>query len=266
VYLKIYQLQPSSDRKKQTKYQNTRTSRHPSVNPSLNTIPTPLEPASRAQRSRRSVATTTEEAGPAREAPKTRRSARASTGASTAAGAGAGAGAGTAARAGTPLSRDLALQVLDSTADIAGVSQMARSDEKSTTTNTVRGVAVSLGLLRREVGDLAVLLAVARVAVEHHAGDALLDGRVELRDGVDHDGRALGVAGGDDDGVRALRGGLFENADCFVVSGGGCAAGEGVGADAGGVGASDTLAGDVVAVGLLEAVAGGWADGGSLGM
>jgi hypothetical protein len=143
---------------------------------------------------------------------------------------------------------------------------VARSNEKSTTADAVGGVAVGLGLLRREVGDLAVLLAVAGVAVQHDTSNAVLDGGVELRDGVNHDGRALGVASGDNDGVRALRGRLLENADGFVVSGGSGAAGESVGADAGGVGTSDTLAGNIVAVGLLEAVAGGWADGGTLGM
>jgi hypothetical protein len=143
---------------------------------------------------------------------------------------------------------------------------VARSDEKSTTADAVGGVAVSLGLLRREVGDLAVLLTVAGVAVQHDTSNAVLDGGVELRDGINHDGRALGVAGGHDDGVRALLGRFLEDGDGFVVGGGRGAAGEGVGADAGGVSASDTLAGDVVAVGLLEAVAGGWADGGTLGM
>ena len=162
------------------------------------------------------------------------------------------------------MSRDLALQVLDSTADVAGVSQVARSDEKGTAANTVRGVAISLGLLGREVGDLAVLLLVAGVAVKHDTSDTLLDGRVKLRDGVNHDGCALRVAGGDDDGVRALLGSVLENADGFVVGAGSGAARQGVGADAGLVGTADTLAGDVVVVGLLQAVAGGWADGGTL--
>ena len=153
---------------------------------------------------------------------------------------------------------------VDSLGHLGLVSEMARSNQKGATTDTVRSVADSESLLGREVGDLAVLLLVAGVAVKHDTSDTLLDGRVKLRDGVNHDGRALRVAGGDDDGVRALLGRVLENADGFVVGGGSGAARQGVGADAGLVGTADTLAGDVVVVGLLQAVAGGWADGGTL--
>lgn len=159
------------------------------------------------------------------------------------------------------LSRDLRLQVLDSIANIASVSQVASSNEEGAAADAVRDVAVSLCLLVGEVGDLAALLRVASVAVQHHAGDAILGSGVELRHSIDHDGGALRVAGRDDDGVGALGGCLFEDVHGFGV--GGCcgAAGKSVGADAGRVGASNALAGDVVAVGLLEAVAGGRADG-----
>lgn len=209
------------------------------------------------QRSSRSVA---KDSGPARETSKTGRSLSGSDGAAAASTGAGAAGAG----AGTALGRDLGLQVRDRLLDVASVSQVTGSDEERAAANAIRGVAVSLRLLRREVGDLAVLLLVAGVAVKHDTSDTLLDGRVKLRDGVNHDGRALRVAGGDDDGVRALLGRVLENADGFVVGAGSGAARQGVGADAGLVGTADTLAGDVVVVGLLQAVAGGWADGGTL--
>ena len=119
-----------------------------------------------------------------------------------------------------------------------------------------------------EVSDrqLAEDLTLRGIAVE--GVHALPDGGHRHEEGADprRSERTCGPSStcGDDDGVRALRGSLLENADCLGVGGGGRAAGEGVRAHAGGVGASDTLAGDVVVVGLLQAVAGGWADGGTL--
>jgi hypothetical protein len=228
----------------------------------LKPIATPLEPASQAKST---IQTDTDRSvtEDARPTPQTRRRLGSSAGAAA---AGTRARAGAARAAAAALSRNLALQVLHRAAHIAGVSQMPRRNEQRTTANTVRSIAVSLRLLGREVGDLAAFLAVAGVAVQHDTCDALLDRRVELGDGVDHDGRALRVAGRHDDRVRALLRRVLEDADRFVVGGGRGAAGQRVGADAGGVGASYTLAGDVVVVGFLEAVAGRGADGGTLGM
>ena len=182
--------------------------------------------------------------------------------ATVAASAGTVAGAAGAAT----LGRDLRLQVLHSIIDIASVGQVARSNEQRTATDAVRGVAVSLRLLRREVGDLSAFLTVASVAVKHHTSNPVLNAGVELRHGVHHHGGALGVAGGHDDGVGALLCRLFEKTHGFLVGATSGAARQGVGAHASPVGASNALAGDVVVVGLLEAVAGGWADGGTLNM
>jgi hypothetical protein len=68
-------------------------------------------------------------------------------------------------------------------------------------------VAEHLGAVGGEALDLAAGLLILRVAVEHDAGDARLDGGGELLDGAVGDGRALRVAAADDDGVGALAGG-----------------------------------------------------------
>lgn len=142
---------------------------------------------------------------------------------------------------------------------------MAGSDHKGAAANAVRGVAEGKRLLVGEVGDLAAFLAVASVAVEHHAGDLLFHGVVQALHRGRHNGGALRVASGDDDGVRALAGGQVEETLGFAVGCTGGAFGEGVGAYAGGVRVAYTLAGDVVgAVLLLEAGASGGTDGGAL--
>lgn len=162
-------------------------------------------------------------------------------------------------------SRNALLKELHRLRHISLVSQVASSNQERTTANTIGDVAVRLGLLGREVRDLAALLLVASVAVEHHAGDLVLDGRRQTLDGGGHDGCALAVAAGDDDGVWALAGGEVEEALGFAVGGAVGSFGERVGADAGAVGASDALARDLVgAVLLLEAFAGGRADGRAL--
>lgn len=151
-------------------------------------------------------------------------------------------------------SGDALRQVVNRIANVASVSQVTSSNDKSATANTVRDIAESQSLLIREVGDLATLLAVASVAVENNTSDLLLDGIVEALHGGGHDGRALAVAAGDDDGVRALAGGQVEEALRLAVGGAGGAFGQGVGAHARGVGAADALAGDTVcAVLLLQA-------------
>lgn len=142
---------------------------------------------------------------------------------------------------------------------------MASSDDKTAAAHAVGDVAVSLGLLSREAGDLAALLGIASVAVEHDAGNPGLDVVGEAPDGSDHHGRALAVATTDDDGVRALGGGQVEEALCFAVGGAVGAFGKDVGADAGSVRATDTLARDlVVAVSPFQARASGWTDSGAL--
>lgn len=142
---------------------------------------------------------------------------------------------------------------------------MARSNDKSATANTVRDIAESQRLLIGEVGDLAALLAVASVAVENDTGNLLLDGVIEALHGGGHDSRALAIATGDDDGVRALAGGQVEEALGLAIGGGSGAFGQGVGAYARGVGAADALAGDAVrAVLLLQAGAGRGTDGRAL--
>lgn len=144
---------------------------------------------------------------------------------------------------------------------------MTSSDDERTAANAVRSVAESKRLLVREVGDLAALLAIAGVAVQHDAGNLLLDIVVETLDRGGHDGSALAVAAGDDDGVRALAGGEVEEALGLAVGAGSGAFGQGVGAYGGVVGAADALAGDLVgAVFVLQALAGGRADGGTLEM
>jgi hypothetical protein len=151
-------------------------------------------------------------------------------------------------------SSDALHKEVNSLANISSVSQVASSNQQSATANSIGDVAESERLLGREVGDLAVLLLVASVAVEHDAGDSLLGGGGQTLHGSGHDGRALGVAGSDDDGVGALGRGQLEEALGLAVGGARGAFGQSVLADAGGVGSSDALAGDAVgAVLLLEA-------------
>lgn len=142
---------------------------------------------------------------------------------------------------------------------------MARSHQEPTPTHAVGNIAERQRLLRREVGDLTPLLAVARVAVQHHARDLVLDRVAQtLHRGRHHRG-ALRVAARDDHGVGALAGRQVEEALSFAVGTAGGAFGKGVGAYARGVGAADALAGDLVgAVLVFEALAGGRADGGTL--
>jgi hypothetical protein len=131
---------------------------------------------------------------------------------------------------------------------------VAGSNQKGAATNAIGDVAESERLLGREVGDLAVLLLVASVAIEHDAGDSLLGGGGQTLNGSGHDGRALGVARAHDDGVGALGRGQLEEALRLAVGGARGAFRQSVLADAGGVGSSDALAGDAVgAVLLLEA-------------
>lgn len=123
---------------------------------------------------------------------------------------------------------------------------MASSNNKSTAADTISQVAERQGLLRREVRDLAVVLRVARVAVQHDTRDLVLDGRRQPAHGGRHHSRALAVAAGHNDRVRALGGGQVEEALRFAVSSARSAFGEGVGADGGLVWAADALAGDLV--------------------
>jgi hypothetical protein len=157
-------------------------------------------------------------------------------------------------RAGTTSSSDALHKEINSLANISSVSQVASSDQKSTAADSIGDVAESKRLLRGEVGDLAVLLLVASVAVEHDAGDSLLSGIGQTLHGSGHDGRALRVARAHNDGVGALGRGQLEEALGLAVGGARSAFGQSVLADAGGVGSSDALAGDAVgAVLLLEA-------------
>ena len=133
---------------------------------------------------------------------------------------------------------------------------MTGSNQKSATANTVRGVADSERLLGREVGDLAVLLAVASVAVKHDTSNLSLGGFRQASDGSDHDGCALRVAATHNNGVGTLGGGQVEHLLCLAVgSGAGAVAGKSVGSKAGGVGPSDALAGYLAWEFLLEAAA-----------
>jgi hypothetical protein len=165
----------------------------------------------------------------------------------------------------TASSGDAALQVGKGVRHIASVSKVASSDHKATAADTVGNVAEGEGLLRWEVGDLAILLGIAGVAVKHDTSDLVIDGSGNTLDGSDHDGSALRVTTGNDDGVRALGGSKVEKALGLAV---GSAVGsfrKGVGAYAGGVGAANTLAGDVAgAVFGLEAFASRRANGGAL--
>ena len=65
-------------------------------------------------------------------------------------------------------------------ARIASVSKVGRRDVQRTVADGVGGVAVDLGLLGREVGDTAIVLAVLGVAEEDDTLDLVLDGRVEF--------------------------------------------------------------------------------------
>lgn len=123
---------------------------------------------------------------------------------------------------------------------------MASRDNQSTAADTISQVAERQGLLRREVRDLAVVLRIARVAVQHDTCDLVLHRRRQPAHGGRHHGRALAVAAGHNDRVRALGGGQVEEALRFAVGGARGAFGEGVGADGRLVRAADTLAGDLV--------------------
>ena len=142
---------------------------------------------------------------------------------------------------------------------------MASSNHEAATADTVGKVAESECLLRGEVGDLATLLTVAGVSVEHNTSDLVFDGRRKTLDGSGHDGCALRVATGNDDGVGAFGGGQIEEALSLAVGGARGTFGESVGADAGSVGASNTLAGNIAgAVGGLQTLAGGGTNGRTL--
>jgi hypothetical protein len=142
---------------------------------------------------------------------------------------------------------------------------VASSDQESTAADSIGDVAESEHLLGGEVGDLAVLLLVAGVAVEHDTCDLRLGGVCQTLHGRGHDGGALRVAAGYDDGVGALGRGQLEEALGLAICSACGALGQSVLADASGVGGSDALAGDVVgAVMLLEAFAGRGTDGRAL--
>jgi hypothetical protein len=142
---------------------------------------------------------------------------------------------------------------------------VASSNQESTAADAIGDVAESEHPVGGEVGDLAVLLLVAGVAVEHDTGDFGLGGVGQTLHGGGHDGRALGVAAGYDDGVGALGRGQLEEALGLAVGSASGAFWQSVLADASGVGSSDALAGDIVgAVMLLEALAGRRTDGGAL--
>jgi hypothetical protein len=154
------------------------------------------------------------------------------------------------------LGLDALRKEVDSLGHLGLVSEMARSNQKGATTDTVRSVADSESLLGREVGDLAVLLAVAGVAVKHDASHLSLGGFRQASDGSDHDGCALRVAATHNNGVGAFGGGQVEHLLCLAVgSGAGAVARKSVGSKAGGVGPSDALAGYLAWELLLEAAA-----------
>ena len=145
---------------------------------------------------------------------------------------------------------------VDGLGDLGLVSEVARSNQKGATADTVRSVADSKSLLGREVRDLAVLLAVAGVAVKHDASHLGLCRFRQAADGGNHDGCALRVAAAYDDGVGAFGGGQVEHLLCLAVgSGAGAVFGKRVGTNAGGVRPSDTLAGYLAREFPLEAAA-----------
>ena len=91
--------------------------------------------------------------------------------------------------------------------DLGLVCEVTRSDQKGATTNAIRSVADSESLVLREVGDLAVLLTVARVSVKHDTSHLGLGCFRQASDRSDHDGCTLRVAATNNDGVGTFRGG-----------------------------------------------------------
>ena len=105
------------------------------------------------------------------------------------------------------MSADALRKPVDSLGDFGLVSEVTSSNQKGATTNAIRGVADSEGLVLREVRNLAVLLTVASVSVKHNASHLGLGCFWQASDGSDHDGCTLRVAATNNDGVGTFRGG-----------------------------------------------------------
>jgi hypothetical protein len=108
-------------------------------------------------------------------------------------------------------------QIRRSLADVRlVVGHVPGVDVEPAAADAVVALAPDARALGREVGDVALVLLVPRVAEERDAGDLGLGGRVELADDVVHDGGTLRVAARDDDaaalgigeGLHALADGL----------------------------------------------------------
>lgn len=130
---------------------------------------------------------------------------------------------------------------------IGRVQEMRREDEERAIADGIGGAAVDLGLVRGKVGDTAVVLLVLGVAEEDDALDLVLDGRVELADGVGDDRRALAVSTSDNRRVGTL--GVCQGEETLALVDGVPvrAGGQQVGSQLGLIGASDALNPEVVA-------------------
>jgi len=173
--------------------------------------------------------------------------------------------AGGGAAAGAFLSLNALGQPGNGLGDFGLVCEVTRSNQKGATANTIRSVADGESLVLREVRDLAVLLTVASVSVEHDASHLGLGCFRQASNGSDHDGCTLRVTATHDNGVGAFRGGQVEHfLGLAVGSGAGAVSGKSVGSKAGVVSASDTLAGYLAWEFPLEATASGGTKGRTL--
>lgn len=173
--------------------------------------------------------------------------------------------AGGGAAAGAFLSLNALGQPGNGLGDFGLVCEVTRSNQKGATANTIGSVADGESLVLREVRDLAVLLTIASVSVEHDASHLGLGCFRQASDGSDHDGCTLRVTATHDNGVGAFRGGQVEHfLGLAVGSGAGAVSGKSVGSKAGVVSASDTLAGYLAWEFLLEATASGGTKGRAL--
>lgn len=141
------------------------------------------------------------------------------------------------------------------------VRQMRRIHNQRPRTHRVSRVTNNQRVVPWVSGNGSGSLQIACVTIEHNTDDAILDRGAERADRAGHDGCALAVATGCDDGVGALGRCQAEEALRFADRCRGRPERQSVGGQVCDVREADALTGYAIgAVGRLECVAGCWAD------